>query len=130
MYLHNNFAYFLLGSADIAWQKKTNFKYCKNPEHYRRFYKILVRVTCCSSIPLSVVMQRKLVLWLRSRGERKAADWLEKYWTGDRGNWTRGHGGVGGTNNNNGTEGRWNGLKKFMCGSSGSTAGIRCINSA
>ncbi len=84
----------MLGSAGIAWQKKTHFKYFKNPEHYRKFYKILVRVTRCSSIPLSDVMQRKLVLWLRSRGERKAADWFEKYWTGDSGNWTRVHGGV------------------------------------
>ena len=110
--------------------KEEAFQVLKNPEHYHKFYKILVRVTCCSSIPLSDVMQRKLVLWLRSRGERKEADWFEKYWTGDRGNWTRGYGGVGCTNNNNGTEGRWNGLKKSICWSSGSTAGIRCINSA
>jgi hypothetical protein len=96
----------LLASAGIAWQKKTHFKYFENPEHFGKFYKILVRVTRCSSISLSDVMQRKLALWLCSRGERKAADWFEKYWTGYRENWTKGHGGVGGTNNNNGTEGR------------------------
>jgi hypothetical protein len=33
------------------------------------------------------------------------------------------HGGVGGTDNNNGIEGRWGGLKKFDYGNSGSTAG-------
>jgi hypothetical protein len=78
----------LLGPAGIVWQKKTHYKYFKNPEIYRRFYKILVRVTRYSSIPLSDVMQRKLVLWLRklqrNRGERKAADRFERYWTGDR----------------------------------------------
>jgi len=64
------------------------------------------------------------VEWLHAHGESGAGRSFEKYWTGDRGNWTKGHGGVGGTNNNNGTEGRWGGAKKFICGNSGSTAGL------
>ncbi len=77
-------------------------------------------------------MQRKLVQWLNARGESKAAVWFEKYWTGERGDWTKGHCGVGGTNNNNGMEGRWGGAKKFICSNSGSTAGkvSACINFA
>jgi hypothetical protein len=94
----------------------------KNPDTYPKFYKILVRVTRCHTIPLADVMQHKLVQWLHAHGESKAGVWFEKYWTGERGNWTKGHGGVGGTNNNNGTEGRWGGAKKFICGNSGSTA--------
>ena len=109
--------------AGIAWQKKSHVKYFKDQGNYRKFYKILVRVTRCGSLALSIVLQRKLVEWLHRHGEHRAADWYEKYWTGDRGNWTKAHAGVGGTNNNNGTEGRWGGLKKFVCGSSGSTAG-------
>jgi hypothetical protein len=101
----------------------THFKYFKNPDTYRKFYKTLVRVTCCHTIPLADVMQRKLVQWLHARGESKAGVWFKKYWTGERGNWIKGHGGVGGTNNNNGTEGRWGGAKRFICCNSGSTAG-------
>ena len=64
----------------------------------------------CSTVALSNVLQRKMLAWLRTRGDSRAADWLEEYWTGDRGNWTLAHGGVGGTHNNNGTEGRWKGF--------------------
>jgi hypothetical protein len=43
------------------------------------------------------------------------------YWTEDRGNnagnWTLEHGGVGGTNNNNSTEGQWAGFKSAVAGS-------------
>jgi hypothetical protein len=67
-------------------------------------------------------MQRKLVQCLHVHCEAKAEVWFEKYWTGERGNWTKGHNGVGGTNNNNGTEGRWGGAKKFICCNSGSIA--------
>ncbi len=66
----------------------------------------------CHTVPLSDqaqdVMQSKLVQWQHNYSERKAAIWFEKYWTGDRGNWSKAHG-VGGTDNNNGTEGRWEG---------------------
>ncbi len=34
------------------------------------------------------------------------------------------HSEIGGTNNNNGTEGNWAGLKKAVCGTAGSTAGL------
>ena len=42
----------------------------------------------------------------------KRADWFEEYWTGERGNYTLAHAEVGGTNNNCGVEGGWNGVKK------------------
>jgi hypothetical protein len=81
-------------------------------------------------------MQSKLVQRLHNHGERTAANWFKKYWTGERGNWSKGHGGVGGIkstlNNNNGTEGSrwWGGEKKFICSNSGSTAGIHYISTA
>jgi hypothetical protein len=105
------------------WQKKSHLKCFKDPANSKWFYKILVKATRCSSISLSAVLQRKLVQRLHNRWEHRAAEWFEIYWTADSGNWTKGHGGVGGTNNNNGTEGRWGGLKKFICCNSGSTAG-------
>ncbi len=86
-------------------------------------------VSCAAHTHTSfiVVLPSKLVQWLRDGGEHTAANRLEKYWTGDCRHWTKAHGGVGGVNNNNGTEGRWGGLKKFVCGNSGSTAGQLCL---
>ena len=110
--------------AGIACQKKTHYKFFKDAANYRRFNKILVSATRCSSVALSIVSQSKLFQRLLDCGERRAAEWFEKYWTSERGNWTKAHAGVGGTNNNNGTEGRWDGLKKFVCGNNGSTAGM------
>ncbi len=108
----------------ISWQKRTHFKYFKDPAVYRQFYKIVVKVTRCSSVELGSVLHRKLVLWLRENGEPRAADWFERYWTGDRGNFMKAHGGVGGTNNNCGIEGRWGGFKKAVCGTAGSTSSL------
>jgi exosortase len=90
---------------------------------YRTWYKLLVRATRCHTVALSEVFQRKLVQWLDKHGEKKAATWFHKYWTGERGNWTLGHAGVGGTNNNNGLESRWKKFKSAIQGGSGSTAG-------
>ena len=89
---------------------------------YRTFYKLLGMHIRCSTVALSNVLQRKMLAWLRARGESRAADWLEEYWTGNRGNWTLAHGGVGGTHKNNGTEGRWKGFKSAVAGTSGSCA--------
>jgi hypothetical protein len=123
MSLHNALAYSLPGCPGIAWQKKTHYKYFKNPDTYRKFYKIHVKMSRCYTIPLADIMQRKLVQWLHAHGESKAGVWFEKYWTSERGNWTKDHDGVGGTNNNNGTERRWGEAKKFICSNSCSTAG-------
>jgi hypothetical protein len=84
---------------------------------------LLVLATRCHTVPLSDVFQRKLVTWLDKQGEKRAASWLERYWTGERGNWTLGHAGVGGTNNNNGLEARWKKFKSTIQGGSGSTSG-------
>jgi hypothetical protein len=55
----------------------------------------------------------------------RAAEWFEANWTGDRGNYMRAHAGVGGTNNNNGTEGHWGGLKKAIGGTEGRWGGLK-----
>ena len=65
-----------------------------------------------------------MIRWLRARGEIRAAEWIAEYWTGDRGNWTLAHAGVGGTNNNNGTEGRWGGFKSAVAGTSGRSGSL------
>ena len=108
----------------IAWQKKLHHKYFKNLNVYRTFYKLLVMATRCSSIALSNVLQRKMIAWLRARNEHMAADWMYEFWTGERGNWTLAHGGVGGTHTNNGTEGRWGGFKSAVAGTAGRSGSL------
>ncbi len=108
----------------IAWQKKTQSKYFDSAQKYKAYYRLVVRATRCSSVSLATVVQRAIVRWLRERGEAAAADWFETYWTGRRGNWTLAHGGIAGTNNNNGTEGNWGGMKKAVLGTSCSTSGL------
>ena len=121
MQLHNLLSQ-ALGPTGIAWQKKTHQKYFVNLETYRAWYKLVVRATRCHTVPLGNVFQRRLVQWLRTNEEPRAASWFEKYWTGDRGNWSRGHAGVAGTNNNNGLESRWKKFKAAVCSGSGSTS--------
>ncbi len=43
--------------------------------------------------------------------------WMKAEWfDGDRGNYMLAHSEIGGSNNNNGTEGNWGGLRKAVCG--------------
>ena len=62
-----------LGPTGIAWQKKTHHKYFVNLETYRTWYKLVVRATRCHTVPLSDVFQRRLVQWLRTNEEPRAA---------------------------------------------------------
>jgi hypothetical protein len=64
------------------------------------------------------------VQWLRNHGEDHAADWFEKYWTGDSGNYMLAHSEIGSTNSNNGTGGNWGGLQKAICGTAESNSGL------
>ena len=89
-----------------------------------QLYKILVRCLRCSTVALANILQMKLVQWLCSRDEPRAADWFEEYWTGPRGHYMLAHCGVGGTNYNCGVEGGWNGVKKEICGTAGSTSSL------
>ena len=101
----------------IAWQKKSHTKYFDNQKTYTTFYKLLVRSLRCSSTALAYVIQRAIVVWLADNKEPRAAEWFEKYWTGLRGHYMLAHAEIAGTNNNNGTEGNWGGVKKAVCGS-------------
>ena len=100
------------------------YKVFDDQKTYKRFYKLLVRCLRCSSTALATILQQKIVEWLRSNDETRAADWFEEYWTGERGNYTLAHAEVGGTNNNCGVEGGWNGVKKEVCGTAGATSSL------
>jgi hypothetical protein len=113
----------------IAWQKRSHARYFEDQATYKQFYKLVVRCLRCSTVALANILQLKLVKWLRSRDEPRAAEWFEEYWTGPRGHYMLAHCGVGGTNNNCGVEGGWNGVKKEICGTAGATASlaVRCV---
>ena len=72
MQLHNLRSQ-VLGPTGIAWQKKTHHKYFVNLETYRAWYKLVVRTTHCHTVPLSDVFQRRLVQWLHTNEEPRAA---------------------------------------------------------
>jgi hypothetical protein len=54
----------------------------------------------------------KVIYDLRQSNELRAATWLERHWTGDRGRFSQGHAGYGCPNNNNGQESGWGRMKK------------------
>ena len=108
----------------IAWQKRSHTRFFDDQKTYKRFYKLLVRCLRCSNTALATILQCKIVEWLRNQNEHRAAEWFEEYWTGERGNYMLAHAEVGGTNNNCGVEGGWNGVKKEVCGTAGSTSSL------
>ena len=78
----------------IAWQKRSHVKFFDSFEMYKDWYKLLVRCLTCPIVAIANILQMKLVEWLKSHGEDRAAEWFEEYWCGDRGNWTIAHGRV------------------------------------
>jgi hypothetical protein len=108
----------------IAWQKKSQTRFFDDLNIYKRFYKLIVRCLRCSSTALATILQRKILEWLHAHNELRAEAWFEEYWTGERGNYMLAHAEVGGTNNNCGVEGGWNGVKKEVCGTAGSTSSL------
>jgi hypothetical protein len=68
---------------------------------------------------LAAAIQDEIVGWLRRDGENGAAAWFERYWTGDRGNYTNASAGYAGNNNAQGIESRWRYMKREVCGTAG-----------
>ena len=60
----------------IAWQKKSHGKYFDSQAIYAEWYKIVVRCLKCSSKALALILQIKLVQWLRDHGEHRVAEWF------------------------------------------------------
>ncbi len=82
----------------------------------------MVRALRCSSLALAYVIHRAIVQWLLNHDKEREAGWFKMYWMRVRGNYMQAHSEIGGTNNDNGTEGNWGGLKKAVCETAGSTA--------
>jgi len=74
-----------------------------------------------SSLPKPHVvdfMMDQLKEFLCREDEDRAARWLTKYWSGERGRFSQGHAGYGCPANNNGEESNWGRMKKLIPNSS------------
>jgi hypothetical protein len=65
---------------------------------------------------LAAAIQDEIACWLHTVGENCAAAWFERYWTGERGNYTNASAGYSGNNYSQGIESRWLYLKQEVCG--------------
>jgi hypothetical protein len=93
-------------------------KYFNNQTNYKTRYKILVcAIRSDSAVParLVYVIHRAIVQWLRNEGVGQVAEWFEKYWMDNRGNYMLAHSEIGSTNNNKWNRRQLGGLKKAVC---------------
>ena len=72
----------------------------------------LLKIAHLSRVELVEVVMEKLIQELRGHNEARAANWLERHWTGERGRFSLGHAGYGCPNQNNGQESGWGRMKK------------------
>ena len=86
----------------------THKKYFDNTDIYEEFYQILYQLMHISIQEAGFHLQNLLVYWLRDKGEGRAAEWFERYWTGEeKGRYLLGCGGVGLVSNNQSLESQW-----------------------
>ena len=78
----------MLCFSAIAWkQKKFRFKF-KIEDNCIEITKLTTRLPDAHTTQLATALQDEISDWLRTVGENAAAAWFERYWTGDRGNYT------------------------------------------
>jgi hypothetical protein len=63
-----------------------------------------------SWLAMAAAIQDEIAGWLRTVGENGAAAWFERYWTGERDNYTNASAGSSGNNKAQGIESRCPGL--------------------
>jgi hypothetical protein len=57
-------------------------------ENYIEFTKLTTRLLDAHTKQLAAAIQDEIAGWLRTVGANGAAAWFERYWTGERGNYT------------------------------------------
>ena len=86
----------------------THKKFFDNADIYEAFYQILYELMQISIKAAGFHLQNLLVYWLRNKGETRAAEWFERYWTGEeKGRYLLGCCGVGLISNNQSLESQW-----------------------
>ena len=88
----------------IAWKNKKFRSKFKIEANYIEFTKLTTRLLDAHTTQLATAIQDEIFDWLRTVGENTAAAWFERYWTGDRGNYTNASAGYSGNNNAQGIE--------------------------
>ena len=72
----------------------------------------LLKIAHLSRVELVELVMEKVIHDLHEHKETRAATWLQRHWTGDRGRFLLGHAGYGCPNHNNGQESGWGKMKK------------------
>jgi hypothetical protein len=77
----------------------------------------LTKISVLPRPALAEFMVEKVKEFLDRAGEEKAARWIDRQWTGERGRFTVGHAGYGCPSDNNGEEATWGKMKKLISNS-------------
>jgi hypothetical protein len=106
-------------SAAIAWRKKSFRKYFDKEENFIKFHQLLARSMEAPTESMASLIQDEIIVWLNDVGEKGAARWFEKTWTGEHGNYTNASAGYVATNKASGIEKNWKTIKEATIGSAG-----------
>ncbi len=68
-------------------KKKFRSKFIKE-ENYIEFTKLTTRLLDAHTQQLAAAVQGEIADWLCTVGENGTAAWFQRYWTGERGNYT------------------------------------------
>ncbi len=110
--------------AAIAWKKKKFKSNFINEANYIQFTKLTTRLLDAHTTQFAHATQLEIVEWLCTEGENAAASWFERYWAGERGNYTNASAGYSSNNNAQGIESRWRYLKRDFCGAAGTNLSL------
>ena len=109
-----------LSFAAIAWRKRAYRKYFSSEENFTEFHQYCHRLLEAPTVDITHTMQAVIVEWLKSKKELVAANWFEKYWTGEHGNYTNATAGYVGNNKSAGIESHWKYMRRDTVGVAGS----------
>ena len=104
----------------IAYKRKSFLKKFSKLENWEWFHQVVHRLFEAPTIPITRLIQQKIVSDLEARGEGKAAKWFLETWTGEYGNYTNGTAGYVGNNKSAGIESHWRYMRRDTIGSAGS----------
>jgi hypothetical protein len=71
------------------------------------YYDTILRIAKCAYENAGSHLQDLMVQRLRAVNELRAANWFQDYWTGSKGRWLFGNGGIGCIGNNQGIKSTW-----------------------
>ena len=104
----------------IANKRKSFLKKFSKLENWEWFHQVVHRLFEAPTIPITRLIQQKIVSDLEARGEARTAKWYLETWTGDYVNYTNATAGYVGNNKSAGIESHWKYMRRDTIGSAGS----------